>query len=164
MSMTKTDRFEEVYIIKDNDYKNPIRITNFNTRLEKYPKPEIETVSWTNSNGDSIEGILFWPPSKKNSKNLPLVVDIHGGPTSMRVESTNLNGMQYYYYASLLASKGFVVMQPNYSGGTGYGDKFTQNIIGSAITNPTDDIIKGVEYLIREKVLIELEWLCKYLK
>ena len=147
-SMTTKSEFEEVYFAKDLDgLKNPIRISSFNQNLSEYPKPETETISWTNSRGETIEGVLLWPPGQKGNKNLPFVVDIHGGPWSSRNEVISLNSLQYYYYGSLLASKGFLVLQPNYSGGTGRGQKFADAINMYPRTRPTDDILTGLAYL-----------------
>ncbi|WP_024768384.1 alpha/beta hydrolase family protein [Aquimarina macrocephali] len=151
-SMVKNDSFEEVYIARSTEgLKTPIKITNFNEKLNSYPKPEIEKIIWKNSTGETIEGVLMWPPGKKGSKNLPFVVDIHGGPMSSRSEAITVNKLQYYYFASLLASKGFLVLQPNYRGSTGRGQEFVDAIIGNPKTKPTDDVLKGVEYVINEK-------------
>lgn len=150
-SMITKDSFEEVYIARTTEeLSTPIKITSFNEELTKLDTPEIEKVSWKNSEGETIEGVLMWPPGKKGASNLPLVVDIHGGPRSSRSESVSLNGVQYYYYASLLASKGFLVLEPNYTGSTGRGEKFTNALYGKPSSKPTDDILSGVLYLIQK--------------
>ncbi|WP_109301756.1 S9 family peptidase [Aquimarina sp. AU474] len=148
-SMIKNNMFEEVYIARSvKELNNPIKISDFNTNLNAYNTPEIEKITWKNSDGEIIEGVAIWPPGKKRAKNLPLVVDIHGGPWSSRTESITLGGLQYYYYPSLLASKGFVALLPNYRGSTGRGQGFIDAINGGPRTKPTDDIITGVQYMI----------------
>ncbi len=150
-SLIRNNAFEEVYIARSIEELNtPIKITDFNTTLTKHNPPEIEKITWKNSVGETIEGVVMWPPGKKGAKKLPLVVDIHGGPWSSRSEAISLSGLQYYYFASLLASKGFLVLLPNYSGGTGRGQVFLDKINGAPRTRPTDDIITGVEHMIRQ--------------
>lgn len=151
-SLMSNSAFEDVYIARSiGELKSPIKITNFNKTLNKYEKPVIEKISWKNSSGESIEGVLMWPPGKKGKKNLPFVVDIHGGPWSSRSEAISITGVQYYYYASLLASRGFLVLQPNYSGSTGRSQEFVDAINGASMTKPTGDILTGVQYIINKK-------------
>ena len=146
------DNFEEIYFAKSIDeLKNPKKLTSFNDELSKQPKPTIETVRWKNSDGIYVEGVLFTPPGVSKKENLPLVVDIHGGPFSSRNEVLSLNGLQYYYYGSLLATKGFMVLQPNYRGGTGRGQAFMDAINGFPRSRPVDDILTGVGHLIDQK-------------
>ena len=143
--------FPEIYVSKGrNKLKSPVKISEFNEKLNNYPKPKVETVSWKNSENETIEGVLIRPSNMSKTDKLPLIVDIHGGPWSARYEALTLDGLQYYYYGSLLASKGFIVLQPNYSGSIGKGNKYLTNILKSPIKKPTDDIIKGVEYLIEK--------------
>ncbi len=151
-SLLSSTAFEEVYIVRSFDeLKKPIKISGFNSKLSSYNCPTIETITWKNAAGNPIEGVLLWPPGKKGAKNLPFVVDIHGGPWSSRSEALSLTGVQYYYYAALLASKGFLVLQPNYSGSTGKGQDLVDAINGRPSTQPTDDILTGVQYVIDQK-------------
>jgi len=141
----------QIYIAKGEDkLRTPIKISAFNENLTKYPKPVVETVKWKNSENEIIEGVLIRPPNTSKTDKLPLIVDIHGGPWSARYEALTLGGLQYYYYGSLLASKGFLVLQPNYTGSIGNGDNYVTNILKSPYKKPTDDIITGVEYLINK--------------
>lgn len=147
-ALTKKDQFPEVYFAPDlNSLATPTKLTSFNESLNKYKTPEVETISWKNSEGRTIEGILIWPPGKKGTKNLPFIIDIHGGPYSMRYEAITVGDLQYYYYGSLLASRGYLVLQPNYIGGVGRGDDFMNAIHGFAISKPVDDILTGVDYI-----------------
>jgi dipeptidyl aminopeptidase/acylaminoacyl peptidase len=147
-TLTKKDQFPEVYFAPDlNSLATPRKLTSFNEGLNKYKTPEVETISWKNSEGRTIEGVLFWPPGKKGAKDLPFVIDIHGGPYSLRYETITVSDLHYYYYGSLLASRGYLVLQPNYVGGLGRGDDFMNAIHGFAISKPVDDILKGVDYM-----------------
>ncbi|MDP6877350.1 MAG: hypothetical protein QGI18_02035, partial [Candidatus Marinimicrobia bacterium] len=79
-SITKPDRQADIYTVSSSGgYK---RLTNVNPQIDSWIKPKISLVSWTGANGDLVEGILELPPDYNNDNPLPLVVIIHGGPTS----------------------------------------------------------------------------------
>jgi dipeptidyl aminopeptidase/acylaminoacyl peptidase len=123
-------------------------VTDFNTAFNQGPLPEIETVSWSNGEGDTVEGVLFWPPGKKGEKGLPLIVDLHGGPFGVaRMEALALYG-SFMSYPALLASRGFLVLNPNYRGSAGRGDAFTQAVQMHRCSRPATDVITGAENLI----------------
>ncbi|MGE3182489.1 MAG: alpha/beta hydrolase family protein, partial [Phycisphaerae bacterium] len=78
----------------------------------------------------------------------PLVVEIHGGPTS----STKV-AMRYWIYGrTLLASKGYALMSPNYRGSTGYGDTFMTDLVGRECDIEVQDILSGVDAMIERGI------------
>jgi dipeptidyl aminopeptidase/acylaminoacyl peptidase len=124
-------------------------VTDFNAAFNQGPLPEIEKVSWSNGEGDTVEGILFWPPGKKGEKGLPLIVDLHGGPFGVaRMEALALYG-SFMSYPALLASRGFLVLNPNYRGSAGRGDEFTRAVQMHRCSRPATDVITGAESLIQ---------------
>ncbi len=123
-------------------------VTDFNAIFNQGPLPEIEKVSWSNGEGDTVEGVLFWPPGKKGQKGLPLIVDVHGGPFGVaRLEGLALYGSSMSYPA-LLASRGFLVLNPNYRGSAGRGDEFTRAVQRHRCSRPATDVVTGAEHLI----------------
>lgn len=151
--LTTNKAFKEVYLAKGyKNLKKPVKLTSFNESFAKYPTPTIQKISWDNGEGDQIEGVLIWPPNLKNKKNLSLVVDIHGGPWSARYETVTMpfSGGLYYNYASYMAMNNYLVLLPNYRGGVGRGDKFLRDLNGYSTSRPCTDILKGVEYVIKQ--------------
>ena len=75
-----------------------------------------EAVSWTSFDGEEAHGIYYPPASERfeASGAPPLIVLVHGGPTS-QVTATWAPNAQY------LATRGYAVLLPNYRGSTGYG-------------------------------------------
>jgi dipeptidyl aminopeptidase/acylaminoacyl peptidase len=139
----------EVYVaVGLDDLESAEPITEFNVGFNSHPMPEIEAIAWPNGEGDEIEGILFWPPGRKGEPGLPLVVDIHGGPWSLRTE--NIGPISFAYYPALLASRGYLVLEANYRGGTGRGDEFLHAIEGYSCTRPATDILTGVDFLVEQ--------------
>jgi dipeptidyl aminopeptidase/acylaminoacyl peptidase len=140
--------FAEIYVAEGPGGAAAARpLTDFNAALSRGPLPEIETVSWDDGAGSTVEGVLFWPPGKRGEKGLPLIVDLHGGPFGVaRPEAVGLFG-SYASYPALLAARGFLVLNPNYRGSAGRGDEFAQGIEGHRCSRPSEDVIRGVESL-----------------
>jgi dipeptidyl aminopeptidase/acylaminoacyl peptidase len=106
---------------------------------------------WKNEEDQRIiEGMLHYPPGKFESKNLPLLVLIHGGPYGA-------NGNRFlpiwYAWATLAASEGWLVLEPNYRGSTGYGDQFLDEVRYRPLSLPGKDILFGVDQLIRDGIV-----------
>jgi dipeptidyl aminopeptidase/acylaminoacyl peptidase len=86
---------------------------------EAYAKAALsqpEPVSWTSFDGQQAHGIYFPPASERfeGTGAPPLVVIVHGGPTS-QVQAGWAPNAQFF------ATRGYAVLLPNYRGSTGYG-------------------------------------------
>ncbi|HET9371605.1 MAG TPA: S9 family peptidase [Vicinamibacterales bacterium] len=126
-------------------YAAPVRLTNANPWIEtdKVQFGAVETIRWTNSEGGTIEGVLTRPVGSQPGTRYPLVVNPHGGPSSASTEGFSSANQ-------LLAANGFLVLQVNFRGSTGYGQKHlnaNQNTWG---IGDYDDIMKGVDYVIAQ--------------
>jgi dipeptidyl aminopeptidase/acylaminoacyl peptidase len=146
---TDPRRFPEIYVARGPDGIAKARaVTDLNAALTRQPLPEIETVSWDDGEGGTVEGVLYWPPGRKGEKGLPLIVDLHGGPMSVaRTEAVSLQASSLSFPA-VLAARGFLVLNPNYRGSAGRGDAFSQGIEGRRCSRPSQDVILGVESLV----------------
>src|SRR5262249_10139295 len=104
------------------------RLTDLNPQTKTWKLPSVQHVIWKAPDGTEVGGPLELPPGfKKGDKKLPLVVAIHGGPTTAShadLEFDPHNGRLYF------AAKGYAVLCPNYRGSTGYGDKFVTDLVG----------------------------------
>jgi dipeptidyl aminopeptidase/acylaminoacyl peptidase len=126
------------------------RLTHANPQVDTWRVPRIRVFSWTAPDGTPVEGILELPADWEPSKGpLPLVVSIHGGPTS-----SSLYAFRYYLGGqTLFASRGWALFDPNYRGSTGYGDRFLTDLIGRENDVEVTDILSGVDALIREGIV-----------
>src|SRR5207237_5964266 len=117
--------------------------------------PQISVVSWRARDGTLVEGILELPPDYerlppdfKKGEKIPLVVAIHGGPTT-----ADRFHLQFWIYGrTLLPAKGYAVLCPNYRGSTGYGDKFLTDLLGRENDLDVKDILAGVDALVAKGV------------
>lgn len=143
--------YPEVYVARGRaELDRATPATDLNAALTAMPKPGVETVRWANGEGDTIEGVLYWPPGRRGASELPLVVDIHGGPWWARTEELTFNApFTFAYYPALLASRGYLVLEPNYRGGTGRGSEFLHAIEGYSCSRPSTDILTGVDFLVK---------------
>ena len=117
------------------------RITKVNPQVDSWKLPKISLVQWKAPDGREVEGILELPPDAEPGKPLPMVVEIHGGPTA-----SSLLHLQYWIYGRvLLPAKGYAVLSPNYRGSTGYGDAFLEELLGRENDVEVADILAGVD-------------------
>jgi dipeptidyl aminopeptidase/acylaminoacyl peptidase len=134
---------EDLYLVAANGGLD--RVTRINSQVDDWILPSIETVEWTAPDGAQVEGILELPPGwSKDDGPLPLIVEIHGGPTS----ATHLEMRFWIYGRTLLAAKGYALLSPNYRGSTGYGDEFLTQLIGRENDIEVGDILAGVDAMI----------------
>jgi dipeptidyl aminopeptidase/acylaminoacyl peptidase len=94
------------------------------------------------SDGLWIHGYVTRPKSAKPGVLPPLIVLPHGGPHGVRDE------WGYDGEAQLLASEGFAVLQVNYRGSGGYGEKFQEAGYRHWGDRITQDIIDATRYAI----------------
>ncbi len=114
-------------------------------QLSAFKSARRQLVQWKSTDGAAVEGVLITPPGFDSTKKYPLLVVIHGGPTG--VDRTTL-GADRYYPVELFASKGAVILRPNYRGSAGYGEKFRALNVRNLGVGDYADVISGVDYLI----------------
>jgi dipeptidyl aminopeptidase/acylaminoacyl peptidase len=145
-----TTRPTEVYIADGLDKLAQARpITAFNKLFTERDLPQAKPYRWTSDDGTSVEGMLMYPPGKFDVKNLPMFVLIHGGPQDA---DGNHFEADWYQWDRLAATAGWLVLEPNYRGSTGYGDKFALQIVPEIVSRPGKDILTGVDALVKDGI------------
>jgi dipeptidyl aminopeptidase/acylaminoacyl peptidase len=84
--------------------------------LAKYTLARMEPFSFKSRDGLIIHGYITFPPGKER-RNLPMVVNVHGGPWYR-------DSWGYDPEAQWLANRGYICLQVNFRGSTGYGKDF----------------------------------------
>ncbi|MBS3769811.1 MAG: S9 family peptidase [Bacteroidales bacterium] len=126
-------------------YGAPERVTHVNPWLDDVRMSEQSVVTYEARDGLKIEGLLIKPVNYEEGTEVPLIVNVHGGP-----EAHYSNGWLTYYSSpgQMAAAKGYAVFYPNYRGSTGRGIEFLKSSQGDAAGAEYDDIVDGVDYLI----------------
>ena len=140
----------EVYLADGVDKLDQARmITNFNKVLVEKDLPQGKPYQWKADDGTTVEGMLIYPPGKFEAKHLPMLTFIHGGPADA---DGNHFEADWYQWAALAATNGWLVFEPNYRGSTGYGDKFLMQIVPVIVSRPGKDILEGVDALVKDGI------------
>jgi acylaminoacyl-peptidase len=124
-------------------------IVDPNPHVRHWDVPDVKHITWKAPDGTEVGGVLELPPDYKKGDKLPLVVGIHGGPTTSTKAELSYdphNGRLYF------ATNGYAALFPNYRGSTGYGDKFVTDLIGNENDIEVKDILAGIQHLIKEGI------------
>ncbi|MDD5544469.1 MAG: prolyl oligopeptidase family serine peptidase [Acidobacteriia bacterium] len=122
------------------------RVTDSNPQVTAIQLGKTEAVRWKSSDGAMVEGVLVYPLNYEKGKRYPLIVQIHGGPAG--ADTLGFNG-RYVNYSHVYAAGGYFCLMPNYRGSTNYGQKFKMQISGDYYRQAFDDIMTGVDNLIK---------------
>jgi len=126
------DNVDDTWIVGFESDNGPISFYAFdrNTRkgaflfdnrpaLRDYRLANMEPISYKASDGMTIYGYITFPPdiAAEQRKNLPMVLNVHGGPWYRDTWGYNPE-------AQWLANRGYVCLQVNFRGSTGYGKDY----------------------------------------
>ncbi|HYM78403.1 MAG TPA: S9 family peptidase [Candidatus Dormibacteraeota bacterium] len=141
---------DEVYLAESAAKLDQARpITSFNKLFTERDLPQGKPYQWKADDGTTVEGMLIYPPGKFEQKHLPMLTFIHGGPADA---DGNHFEADWYQWAALAATNGWLVFEPNYRGSTGYGDKFLMQIVPVIVSRPGKDILEGVDALVKDGI------------
>lgn len=104
----------------------------------------MKPISYTSRDGLTIHGYLTIPKNS-SGKNLPVVINPHGGPWARDVWGYNPQ-------VQFLADRGYAVLQMNFRGSTGYGRKFWEASFKQWGLKMQDDVTDGVNWLVKEGI------------
>ncbi len=124
-------------------------ITALNPIFHQRAQVEWTPYRWKSDDGTDVEGVLIYPPGKKDAKHLRMLTLIHGGPEDADGDRF---GADWYDWATLAAANGWLVFRPNYRGSTGYGDAFMLSIQPHLVSAPGRDILSGVDALVKDGI------------
>ncbi|HEU4414504.1 MAG TPA: S9 family peptidase [Candidatus Angelobacter sp.] len=125
------------------------QITSRNAAL-KPAWGEAKSIHWQND-GFNLQGWLLYPRNFDPSRKYPMVVQVHGGPSSM-AHSSWPNARSF---GVALASTGFFVFMPNPRGSYGQGEAFTRANVKDFGYGDFRDIMTGVDQALKEAPIDE---------
>jgi dipeptidyl aminopeptidase/acylaminoacyl peptidase len=104
---------------------------------------EVRVVSWTAKDGTNLEGILTLPGDYQAGRKYPFLVFPHGGPEGN-------DTLSFDFFSRLIAGFGYVVLQPEYRGSTGYGSDFLQAIYQHFGDRAYSDVDSATDFAIAQ--------------
>jgi dipeptidyl aminopeptidase/acylaminoacyl peptidase len=116
-----------------------------NAQTTNWTTSALEIVSWKSQDGTTIEGVLHKPVDFDPSRTYPLLVVIHGGPTGV---SCAVPFTSTIYPIDVWVPRGVLVLEPNYRGSAGYGEKFRALNVRNLGVGDAWDVLSGVDSLI----------------
>jgi dipeptidyl aminopeptidase/acylaminoacyl peptidase len=136
--------------------KSQTNLTNVNTALAA-------TIDWaapqhfwfTSKGGRQIHNMIVLPPNFDPAKKYPLLVFIHGGAASM-----NPDGVSLRWNYHLLTAAGYVMLMTDYTGSTGFGEKFAQQIKLDPLKTPGLEIDQAVDEALKRYRFIDGSKMC----
>jgi dipeptidyl aminopeptidase/acylaminoacyl peptidase len=147
----------ELYLLNGNSA--PRQLTNLNADvLRGEPIGPVEAFTFiSNDNKFEVEAFLTKPPGLPEglpdmaaAPKHPLIVNLHGGPHGF-------NGPAFLFKNQVYASHGWAVLQVNYRGSTGYGQKFADAVFGDQNGNEAQDVLYAVSAAVRRYLWLDRE-------
>jgi len=104
---------------------------------------QVRAVRWTSKGGIALEGIATFPAGYSEGKKYPFLVLPHGGPEAN-------DELAFDAFSRTIAGLGYVVLQPEYRGSTGYGADFLQAIYQHFGDRAYEDVDSATDYAIAQ--------------
>ena len=133
------------------------RVFDYLTRDFKLGRQE--AIQWKGADGVTVEGIVTYPIDYRPGQKYSLAVMTHGGPQA--ADKYGIGSTTYEF--QVLAGLGYVTLQPNYRGSTGYGDPFLRGMVGHYFEQAHLDVMTGVDELVRRGIadpdkMVKMGW------
>ncbi len=102
-----------------------------------------KAITWRGMDHETVHGLFYSPhnPHFESSSKPPMVVNIHGGPTSQRRAAFNQE-------AQFFTTRGYAYLEVNYRGSTGYGRAYWEKLQGNWGIYDVQDAVSGARHLV----------------
>ena len=130
----------ELYLV-DAAHARTVQLTEVNAGIASLEVARQETLTWPSMKGGPLsDGVLTYPIGYQPGKRYPLVLYIHGGPTSSSKQAWST-------FSQLFAAQGWMVFEPNYRGSDNLGNTYKAAIWNDAGQGPGEDVMAGLAML-----------------
>lgn len=141
---TYTDRSLGAYYFYDKKADSLTRLHDVSPWISEDEMCEMKPIQFQSRDGLTIHGYLTLPRGVE-AKNLPVVINPHGGPWYR-------DSWGYNPEIQFLANRGYAVLQMNFRGSTGYGKKFWEASFKKWGREMQNDISDGVKWLVDQGI------------
>ena len=146
MALVRTfnDKTRGAYYLYNTETKELSKLADISPWLDPLKMADMIPISYKSRDGLTINGYLTLPKDSSD-KNLPVIVNPHGGPWAR-------NRWGFNSEVQFLANRGYAVLQMNFRGSTGYGRNFKEIGFKQWGKSMQDDVTDGVHWLINEGI------------
>lgn len=141
---TNNDKSRGSYYFYDKKTNKINHLADLSPWINPKHMADMKPISYTSRDGLTINGYLTLPVGIE-AKNLPVVINPHGGPWAR-------DNWGFNPEVQLLANRGYAVLQMNFRGSTGYGKQFWESSFKKWGQEMQNDITDGVKWLIDEGI------------
>jgi dipeptidyl aminopeptidase/acylaminoacyl peptidase len=122
----------------------PTALTHLNDQaLNAYQLTPLEEFWVDAADGSRIQSFAVKPFGFQASRKYPVLMLIHGGP-----QGAWGHGWTYRWNAQVFAAAGYLVIEPNPRGSTGYGQKFVDEVSGDWGGRAFDDVMAVTDHVV----------------
>jgi dipeptidyl aminopeptidase/acylaminoacyl peptidase len=140
-----SDHDPGVYYLFDKKLRQLETFLVMRGELEGVKLASVKPIQYQATDGTMIPGYLTLPPGVDTPKDLPAIVMPHGGPSAR-------DYWRFDYLAQFYASRGYVVLQPNFRGSTGYGDDFFKQNGFRSWPTAIGDVLDAGKWLVAQGI------------
>ncbi len=157
VEVVANDKAEDKFIVMASNDRSPGSRNLFDVKtgmltklvdvapwLKESELAPMKPIEYQSRDGLTIHGYLTLPVGRE-AKNLPVVINPHGGPWARDTWGFNPE-------VQFLANRGYAVLQMNFRGSTGYGRKFWEASFKQWGQSMQNDITDGVQWLVKQGI------------
>ncbi|MEO7167252.1 MAG: S9 family peptidase, partial [Chthoniobacterales bacterium] len=157
IEVVANDKAEDKFIVMASNDRSPGSRNLFDAKtgtltklvdvapwLKEAQLAPMKPIEYKSRDGLTIHGYLTLPLGRE-AKNLPVVINPHGGPWARDTWGFNPE-------VQFLANRGYAVLQMNFRGSTGYGRNFWEASFKQWGQSMQDDITDGVQWLVKQGI------------
>jgi dipeptidyl aminopeptidase/acylaminoacyl peptidase len=140
-----SDREPGVYMLLDAESMALNELVSVRQWVRAEQMSEMRPIEFTTRDGVKLVAYLT-VPNGRSAENLPMVVEVHGGPHGP------FDSWQWQGWVQAIASRGYAVLQINFRGSGGYGQQFEESGYTHWGDRMQDDLTDGVRWAIDQGI------------
>jgi dipeptidyl aminopeptidase/acylaminoacyl peptidase len=135
---------DEAYLLPANGVLR--RLSNVNDEaIAGIELAAVDYVQFKSKDGAVVAAFVIKPPGYTTGVKYPAILWLHGGPTLS-------HQAEFDFRAQILAANGYVVVQPNPRGSSGYGEEFCKAIFADWGHKDYEDDMAAVDYVVGQGI------------
>lgn len=139
--ISKPELPSEIYTFGNNQLKQ--RTFSNKKLFDKLNLSKRENIHFKSKDGTEIEGFMQKPIGFNSAMKYPTILRIHGGPVSQYT-------FGFSFWSQLYAANGYLVLETNPRGSSGYGQDFSYALFADWGNLDTQDVNAGVDWAIAQ--------------